>query len=671
MASLLGPLSSLLSQTSIDDHEEVLKAANAALGKSAKDVDAQHVKVVALLKLDRFDEALRTLEHGGDALKQRARLEWAYALYKAGQPGKAAEIAGQVGGGQSDRGMRHVEAQASYRHEDFERAAALFAQLASADAHVPDEDMDLRINTGAVNAQMEWSGLGHLVKEKKPQREDLQAFETAYNAACGSIARDELGQAEVLLRRSRDLCDALEDLSEEDKHAELLPIIVQQIYVLVRQGRTEEAAQLASGIAVKDITESSTHHIADINITAASSELTNPYLTHRIIHKSPETITPDRPFAYQSAAMHRNNYALDLLSQKYSGIIFSTTSAVAKHPSPTLDANVNSLGALNAAAHARNQAGKDAIKAILPVLDKRPTDVGLVLVAVQLYVFAGNHGAAIVLLESLFSRLQQSTNPADLEVRYAPGLVGTMVSLYSARGQTSKSRAELAKAAKYWRQRSTSTTSSPIADRALAHLYKSAGAALLASHDSQDQQLASEIFSDLRAQDKDDRYTNAGLVAALAFAESSSITDEQLSSLTPVDRLTAGIDVSALEEAGVAKAPAPTPSATATKRAAPSAADVSKKPTKIRKTKMPKEFDPNKKMDLERWLPLKDRSYYRPKGGKKAKAKQAMLTQGGVVDDSRENSRPGTPGVVAGEVVKASGGGQQKNKKKKGKGGKW
>jgi len=199
MASLLS-LSSLLGQSTINDHEEVLKAANVALQKSGKDIEAQHVKVVALLKLDRFDEALRALEHGGDKLKERARLEYAYALYKAGKPVDAARIA--KGDGQA-RGVRHVEAQASYRSEDFARAATLFKELAAEGANVDNEEMDLRINNGAVNAQLEWAGRGDLVQNKKPGREDLEAFETAYNAACGSIARDELGQAEVLLRRSK------------------------------------------------------------------------------------------------------------------------------------------------------------------------------------------------------------------------------------------------------------------------------------------------------------------------------------------------------------------------------------------------------------------------------------------------------------------------------------
>jgi signal recognition particle subunit SRP72 len=65
-----------------------------------------------------------------------------------------------------------------------------------------NEEGDLRINSAAVDAQLEWKGMGHLVHNKKPSREDLEAFESAYNAACGSIARGELAQGEVLLRRA-------------------------------------------------------------------------------------------------------------------------------------------------------------------------------------------------------------------------------------------------------------------------------------------------------------------------------------------------------------------------------------------------------------------------------------------------------------------------------------
>ena len=78
--------------------------------------------------------------------------------------------------------------------------------MAGNQAAVEGEENDLRINSGATDAQLEWARQGALVRRKKPGREDLEAFETAYNAACGSIARGELGQGEVLLRRAKGWC---------------------------------------------------------------------------------------------------------------------------------------------------------------------------------------------------------------------------------------------------------------------------------------------------------------------------------------------------------------------------------------------------------------------------------------------------------------------------------
>lgn len=65
------------------------------------------------------------------------------------------------------------------------------------------EENDLRIQTAAVDAQLEWTSQGHLASSRKPQKDDMQAFERAYNSACACIAREEFGQAEVLLNRAR------------------------------------------------------------------------------------------------------------------------------------------------------------------------------------------------------------------------------------------------------------------------------------------------------------------------------------------------------------------------------------------------------------------------------------------------------------------------------------
>ena len=68
-----------------------------------------------------------------------------------------------------------------------------------------------------------------------------------------------------------------------------------------------------------------------------------------------------------------------------------------------------------------------------------------------------------------------------------------------------------------------------------------------------------------------------------------------------------------------------------------------------------REHDPAKKADPERWLPIRDRSSYRPKG-KKGKQRAAALTQGGPVSEKVETESPAQQ--------KTSGSNAKKTKKK-------
>ena len=58
-----------------------------------------------------------------------------------------------------------------------------------------------------------------------------------------------LDPADVVLS---DLCNALDDLTDEEKIAELVPINVQQLYVVSKLGKVEEAETLASGIVIEE-----------------------------------------------------------------------------------------------------------------------------------------------------------------------------------------------------------------------------------------------------------------------------------------------------------------------------------------------------------------------------------------------------------------------------------
>lgn len=108
MAASAKSLSTLLAQTSLEDPDEIIKAANAEIKKSKSNTGAYHAKAVALLKQDRYEDALKVFDDA-PALQEKARFEYAYALYKSGEAAKAVEVAKKDA---NSRAMKHVLAQA-------------------------------------------------------------------------------------------------------------------------------------------------------------------------------------------------------------------------------------------------------------------------------------------------------------------------------------------------------------------------------------------------------------------------------------------------------------------------------------------------------------------------------------------------------------------------------
>lgn len=105
-------VSKLLEQSSIVDHDEVIRACNESYGKT-NDVSVKHVELVALLKLDQLSKAQDLLNGKDEKLRQQAAFERAYVLYKTGNYQEAIEVAASFGSVKPEhRGIKHVEAQA-------------------------------------------------------------------------------------------------------------------------------------------------------------------------------------------------------------------------------------------------------------------------------------------------------------------------------------------------------------------------------------------------------------------------------------------------------------------------------------------------------------------------------------------------------------------------------
>ena len=642
MAATTTPLlTALLKKTVLDDHDELLKASNAALKKSKTDTEAQRVKTIALVRLDRYDDAVKFVEDSGKALQQQVALEYAYALYKIGRLEEAADVAKSI----ETRGGQHLEAQARYKLED----SAATAEIYEAIRKQPDtsEDFDLRVNQSAVDAQSQWLGLSDSAAFKRPGREDLENFETAYNAACGSIARGELPQAEVLLKRAKELCRHSEELTDDQKTEELLPIGVQQLYVLHALGKMSEADSIAEEISAGAIADLSTRAIAQSNKLMTASNISNPFLAHKTFNSTPRLPPSDQLFSYQSIPYASNKRTVDVQALKFDGMRKPAISKDSSAVSP--EALLSSV--FSAAAHARNEVSRAAIKKVLPEISKRPTDVGLIITLVQMYVLTDNVPAATELMESLFKRLDDLGNEEE-SLRFNPGLVSILIALYRHQGRRVQIKQELAKAASHWRSKS----------KVPPALLRAAGSALLETADPEDTKAAAEIFSKLRDQQPKDKSAIAGYVASHATTDPAAVSKE-VDKLTSVEDLTRGVDVDALEKAGIPQSSNAFHIAQLTKsrkRAAPDGGP--SKPKRVRKSRLPKDFDADKKPDPERWLPMKDRSYYRPPKGKR-KGKKAVDggTQGGAVNENLNIDAKPAASVQTGG---GGGGGKKKGKKR-------
>ncbi|OAA66196.1 signal recognition particle protein [Cordyceps fumosorosea ARSEF 2679] len=647
-------LSSLLRGASIDDHEEVLKAANLAIKADKSDILARHTKLVALLKLDRFNDAARFLAESGSALESNCILEKAYALYKSGELEEATATLKKAG--LRGRSLQHIAAQVAYRAERFSEAGQIYEELL--DGNVGDEENDLTINLKAVHAQAEWSGLS---APSESLRSMPDSFELCYNIACARIARGELDEATKLLQRAATLCKASDDLGEEDKEAELRPIWLQQAYVYAREGKLKEALDLYNSIGSLSNDDEDFIIVARQNRLSLEAKPANPYLLQRQMTSGGGKPENAKLFSYQSSRERHNSYLLDLDVHKSSGVQEKTHKFLQQSEQPTNSASVNSMAVVNAAAVVEGLDDRAAVRKLQALVIKRPLDVGLLLTIIQLQLRLSRKGAALSLLQTFFKRLEKEDTDAARDVRFSPGLVALAVSLMRAQGHENSAKAEFVTAANHWTKRPNASSDS---------LLRESGIELMRSSNPEDLKLAGSAFEKLFAEHKGSPIASAGLVASLAAVDTDK-TSQHMSELPPVESLIKGINVKALIQAGVATAPS-RPNNSKKRAATDDAAATERASAKSRRRRrLPKDFEEGKTPapDPERWLSLRDRSSYRPKN-KKGKKKAADSTQGGVVKEEETLGLVGGGGVrveKAGSGGGGAAGGGGAKKKKKGK----
>ncbi|XP_073407454.1 signal recognition particle subunit SRP72 isoform X3 [Dendrobates tinctorius] len=456
-------------------------------------------------------------------------------------------------------------------------------------------------------------------------------YELCYNAACSLIGQGRFGDAMEKLREAENLCRQSisedTDLTEEDVDAELTIIHGQMAYVMQLQGSIEDALQLYNQIIKLKPTDVGLLAVVANNIITVNKDQ-NVFDSKKKVKLSNAEGVEHKLAKRQLQAIEFNKALLSMYTNQAEQCRKLSTSLQAQNPEDLLPVLIQAAQLCREKQHAK------AIDLLQEFADQNPAHAPQIkLTMAQLKLSQGNVTKACMIMKTI------------KELEHRPGLVSALVTMHS-HDEDIDSAIEVFNQAISWYQ--AKQPNSP------AHL------ALIreASNFKLKHGRKKEAINDLEQlwkQNPKDTHTLAQLISAysLVDANKAKVLSEHLPSS---DTMHLKVDVDALENS--------TGATFIRKKAAKVAAEQAKvqgqveikKKRKKKKGKLPKNYDPKVAPDPERWLPMRERSYYRGKKKGKKKEQIGKGTQGATsavtaeLDASKTASSPPTsprPGVAA------------------------
>ncbi|XP_067153380.1 signal recognition particle subunit SRP72 [Apteryx mantelli] len=607
------------------DFARALKSVNKILQISKDDVTALQCKVVCLIQNGSFKEALSVINtHTKVLTSDIIAFEKAYCEYRLNRIENALKTI-QSASQQTDK-LKELYGQVLYRLERYDDCLAAYRDLIRNSQDEYEEERKTNLSA-VVAAQSTWE---RVVPEDLGLRE--ATYELCYNTACALIGQGKLNEAMKKLQKAEELCRQSlsedSDVTEEDIEAELAIIHGQMAYIMQLQGRTEDALQLYNQIIKLKPTDVGLLAVIANNIITINKDqnvfdskkkvkLTNAEgVEHKLSKKQLQAIE----FNKALLAMYTNQ------ADQCRKLSASLQSQSPEHLLPVL---------IQAAQLCREKQHAKAIGLLQDFADQHPASAAEIkLTMAQLKIAQGSVTKACIILRSIE------------ELQHKPGMVSALVTMYSHEEDIDSAIEVFTQAIQWYQQ---FQAKSPV------HLSLIREAANFKLKHGRKKEAISDL-EELWKQNPKDVHTLAQLISAYSLVdpEKAKVLSKHLPSS---DTMSLKVDVDALENSHGATY--------VRKKAGKLAGDSQqkeqgqgdvKKKKKKKKGKLPKNYDPKVTPDPERWLPMRERSYYRgrKKGKKKdqvGKGTQGSTTAGSSeLDASRTASSPPTsprPGSAA------------------------
>lgn len=583
------------------DYEGALEVAEEILKAAHDDSDANLCKLVCLIQLSRFQDALKFIEQ---ATKRKGTpqylFEKAYCLYRQEKYSQSVRILDQIPSDSRENSrVNDLRAQIHYRIEDYRRSAEMFRSGLSG-----DQSQERQANFTAALSYCEPDVIRSMLAVTPVARETMeQCFNLATAYLAASQDAEMWKKAETLLREAEELCSkSLEDdpdATEEDLEMELVPVRVQIAYAKQLQGRGEEAMALYNTV-LKQKPSNPTHSVtAANNIIVLNRDkdifdskrklkmLANDQAMRKLNSLQQLVVNFNRcQFALHTNQMEQCRQLLAFMKKRY----------------PTED-----LTALaEAAVLFRQRKVSESVSVLEGHINSNPAaSIDLHLTLAQIIASQNNAAKARQVLEGI-PDLPQSL-----------GVVSTLVSQFTSVGDIDGAVRVLDSTFQWWKEKGVNSgaTQQEMRKKVLWEIlqYK------LRHNRPQETVVILELL-------REEEPTNVKYLATLisAYSRFDLKKAEELGRSLPRFTLSTSVDVDSLEQMPsfrharrhVVKADPPSQEG---ENKGESDAPAKEKKRKKRKSRLPKNFDPSKQPDPERWLPLRERSYYR-RGKKKGHA---------------------------------------------------
>uniref|UniRef100_A0AAY4CJ29 Signal recognition particle subunit SRP72 n=1 Tax=Denticeps clupeoides TaxID=299321 RepID=A0AAY4CJ29_9TELE len=417
-------------------------------------------------------------------------------------------------------------------------------------------------------------------------------YELCYNAACTLIGQGQLTKAMNKLQQAEELCRMSladdSDVTEEEIKSELAVIHSQMAFIMQLQGRTEDALQLynqviklkPSDVGLLAVTANNIITInKDQNVFDSKKKvkLTNADgVEYKLARKQLQAIDFNKALLamYTNQADQCRKLSSNLQSQNPG------------HPRPVL---------IQVAQLCREKQHSKAIELLQAFAEQHPESASSIkLTMAQLYLIQ-----ACDILGSIE------------EFKHKPGMISALVTMYTHEEDIDSAIDVFSQAIHYYQ------TEQPGSSAHLALVREAANFKLKYGRKK-------EAISDLEQlwrQNTKDVHTLAQLISAYSLVDQDKA--KSLSKHLPSpDTMSFNVDVDELENSHGATY--------IRKKAAKVVGENPPKDqgydlsgfTRFRTGKLPKNYDPKSTPDPERWLPMRERSYYR--GRKKGKKKEQV-----------------------------------------------